>query len=475
MIIAGVDISKLTGLTQDSRKVEPGFLFAAFPGVQRDGRAYIQNALEQGASVILALEGTVLPAGANAQLITDANPRRLFAQIAAAFYERQPAHIAAVTGTNGKTSVSIFLAHIWAKLGYESASMGTLGIYGSKIAQAGSMTTPDTVTLHKQLAELAQSGVSHLAMEASSHGLDQYRLDGVKIVVAGFTNLSHDHLDYHSSMEAYFAAKARLFSEVLLSSGTAVLNADTPEFSTLEKICYDRGVRVISYGSTAREIKILSAQATGHGQNLKLEIFGTVYDLFLPLVGYFQAMNALCALGMAIALDEGRIAEALKALQTLPSAPGRLQKVTGHPSGAAIYIDYAHTPDALETVLKALRPHTARHLVCVFGCGGDRDAGKRSVMGKIAARLADQVIITDDNPRSENPETIRAMILSAANGAVEIGNRHSAIQTAIQNLQAGDVLLIAGKGHEQGQIFKDKTEPFDDVQEAVRCLQLLRS
>lgn len=475
-----IDVSALKGLTCDSRQVKDGYLFAAFPGGAQDGRAYIDEALAKGACAILAPSGTQLASTSKALLIAHENPRRYFAMLAAAYYKHQPAQIAAVTGTNGKTSVVSFLAHLWRALGYEAASIGTLGVHSGgvrsgKEAQAVSMTTPDASVLHAQLSHLAQSGISYLAMEASSHGLDQYRLDGVRIQVAAFTNLSRDHLDYHPTMEAYFEAKARLFKEVLPSTGTAVLNADIPEFLALRDICSARGVRVLSYGTHGETCKILGTQATGQGQNLKVSVLGKTYDLFLPLVGYFQALNALCALCMALAFDEDNTERAIKSLQTLPSAPGRLQSIEGHPAGAGIYVDYAHTPDALETVLKALRPHTTGQLVCVFGCGGDRDKGKRALMGSIAARLADSVIVTDDNPRSEAPESIRAEILTAAPGALEIPNRHSALQTAIQNLKAGDVLLIAGKGHEQGQIFKDRIEPFDDVQEVTRCLQLLRS
>ena len=352
-----------------------------------------------------------------------------------------------------------------------AASLGTLGLHGAGIDRSGSMTTPDTVTLHAELAELAKAKIDHLAVEVSSHGLDQYRLDGMKITVAGFTNLTRDHLDYHADMDEYFTAKARLFSEVLDEKGAAVLNADVPKFTALKALCDARGLRVISYGSQGRDLKITKRVPTGSGQNLSLEIFGKAHEVSLPLVGEFQAMNALCALGMVLAENESRLSDILKALENIKGAPGRLQYVSGHSRGAAIYVDYAHTPDALENVLKALRPHTQNKLVCLFGCGGDRDKGKRPVMGKIASLYADAVIVTDDNPRSEEPAQIRSEILAGAKGATEISGRREAIQTAVQKLEAGDVLVVAGKGHEQGQIFKTHTDPFDDVTEVKAAIK----
>jgi UDP-N-acetylmuramoyl-L-alanyl-D-glutamate--2,6-diaminopimelate ligase len=470
-MIAGVDIKALKGLTQDSRAVKSGYLFAAFPGTKVDGRAYIESAIAGGASVILAPLGTALPSNSNVQLVVDENPRKVFAKMVAAFYGAQPEHIAAVTGTNGKTSTAVFVTQLWEALGYKSASLGTLGLHGTGIDRSGSMTTPDTVTLHAELAELAKAKIDHLAVEASSHGLDQYRLDGMKITVAGFTNLTRDHLDYHADMDEYFTAKARLFSEVLDEKGAAVLNADVPKFTALKALCDARGLRVISYGSQGRDLKITKRVPTGSGQNLSLEIFGKAYEISLPLVGEFQAMNALCALGMVLAENESRLSDILKALENIKGAPGRLQYVSGHSRGAAIYVDYAHTPDALENVLKALRPHTQNKLVCLFGCGGDRDKGKRPVMGKIASQYADAVIVTDDNPRSEEPAQIRSEILAGAKSATEISGRREAIQTAVQKLEAGDVLVVAGKGHEQGQIFKTHTDPFDDVTEVKAAIK----
>lgn len=495
------DVKSLKGITQDSRQVHNGFLFGAFPGTKMDGRDYIKDAISNGASAILAPIGTVLPdliSAQNVTLITDKNPRLAFAKMAAEFYGLQPECTVAVTGTNGKTSVAHFVKQLWKSQDLKAVSIGTLGVRGlgdsDDSVRSSSMTTPDPVALHARLADMAAVGVTHLAMEASSHGLDQYRLDGVKVHAAGFTNLTHDHLDYHTDMEEYFAAKARLFSEILSDDGVAVLNADVPEYEALAGIAKGRGIKVLSYGEKGEDLKLLGTKTNPHGQVMKAVILGEDVELHLSLVGGFQAMNALCALGLVLAQeispsrhpdecqdlrDQGTkipasagmtIKSYITALEKLQGAPGRLQPVPGHPKNAAIYIDYAHTPDALETVLKALRPHTDGRLVCVFGCGGSRDRSKRRVMGKIAAELADHVIVTDDNPRSEDPAAIREEVLQGAQGAVEIGGRAKAIQAAVQELQDGDVLLIAGKGHEHGQIFADHTEPFDDFEEAKKAI-----
>lgn len=326
------------------------------------------------------------------------------------------------------------------------------------------MTTPDPVSLHAELTELAKAGIDHLAMEASSHGLEQHRLDGVRIAAAGFTNLTHDHLDYHGTMDDYLMAKVRLF-ELLSADGIAVLNADAPEFEFLKSRCGAR--RVLSYGFKGKDLRFVSRNAVAEGQSVELEIYGARHKLVLPLVGAYMAMNALCAYGMAQTDD-------IAALSRLQGAPGRLQAVSGHPRGAAVYVDYAHTPDALARVLEALRPHTSGKLVCVFGCGGDRDPLKRPIMGRIAAQQADLAIITDDNPRSEKPEAIRAAIRGSAGFRIkEIADRREAINYAIEQLQSGDVLVIAGKGHEQGQIFADHTDHFDDVEEATNSIKHL--
>ena len=454
----------ITGLTADSRAVEPGFLFAALPGTRVDGRDFIGQAIAKGARAILAPTGTVLPAAAtDVQLITDDRPRRQFARMAAAFYGKQPATIAAVTGTNGKTSTANFARQIWEKLGKSAASLGTLGITGPGpgMEQYGALTTPDPVALHASLAELAEAGITHLAMEASSHGLDQHRLDGVQVTAAGFTNLSRDHLDYHGTMEAYLEAKARLFDEILAPRGTAVLNADTPECEALAARAEAAGRRVMRYGAKGTDLRLDALVPQPRGLKLKLTVRGRSFDVTLPLAGAFQAANALCALGLVLA-DGADPDAAIGALETLVGVRGRLELVARHPNGAAVYVDYAHTPDALETVLMALRPHTRGRLVAVFGCGGDRDPGKRPVMGATVARLADLPIVTDDNPRNEDPATIRAAVMAACPGAEEIGDRAEAIRTAVAGLAPDDVLVIAGKGHETGQIVGEDVHPFDD-------------
>ncbi len=465
------DIRSLKGLTQDSRKVRPGYLFAALPGTQADGRDYIEDAINSGASVILGPEGVEV---SGATFITDDNPRRRFSLVAAEFYGAQPDYIAAVTGTNGKTSVVHFAQQLWEAIGAKAASLGTLGVHGAGRDHDGSLTTPDPVALHEELAALSKAGVTHVAMEASSHGLDQYRLDGVRVKAAGFTNLSRDHLDYHESMEGYLAAKRRLFADILGKKGVAVLNADIDEYDSLRSALENKNI--LSYGLKGEALKIVALIHHSHGQSVKLEIMGQNYDLNFPLPGDFQLMNALCALGLVVAEESGnkeRTEKLVKALENLKSAPGRLQPVEGHPQGAAIYVDYAHTPDALDHVLKALRPHTEGNLVCLFGCGGDRDKGKRPLMGKAAAESADVVIVTDDNPRSEGPAQIRKDIMEGVSEAKEIDGRREAIHQAVTDLQQGDVLVVAGKGHEQGQIFKDRTDPFDDVEEVTAAIREL--
>ena len=461
----------ILGLTADSRQVKRGFLFAALPGVKTDGAQFIDAAVKNGAVAVLARKGTKVPAGI--ALLEVDNPHRTASLLAAKFYGRQPENVAAVTGTNGKTSTAHFTQQIWAAMGHESASLGTLGVRGAGLDKSGALTTPDPVSLHAALAELADAGVTHLAMEASSHGLDQFRLDGVKIYAAGFTNITRDHLDYHEGMDDYLAAKARLFADILPAGGVAVLNADVSEFEDLKKICVTRGVKIIGYGQKGREIKLLRRTAIPDGQELLIDVGGKEYDVTLPLVGSFMAMNALCAMGLVMA--GGVSAEKIVPLmEKLQGAPGRLQLVGGHPAGAAVYVDYAHTPDALENILKALRPHTDGRLFCIVGCGGDRDPGKRPIMGRLADDLADVAIITDDNPRSEDPAKVRAAMMAVTKRAREIGGRREAIRTAVKELEKGDVLVIAGKGHEQGQIIGARVEPFDDVEEARAAIALVR-
>ncbi len=460
----------IRGLTADSRAVESGFLFAALPGIKVDGKMFISDAVKRGATVLLIDDAQSLTAlhreYPGVSVVVDPNPRLRLALMAARFYAPQPKTIAAVTGTNGKTSVAAFTRQIWQRVGHPAASLGTLGLVGPDFERGGALTTPDPVTLHRELQALARRDIDHVAVEASSHGLDQFRLDGLDIAAAAFTNLSRDHLDYHRTMEAYLAAKARLFGEVMPRGRAAVLNADTPEFESLARLCRSRSHTIYAYGTGVRtELRLLAARPGAAGQELDLKVLGRSYTVALPLVGRFQAMNALAALGLALATGAERDA-AVAALGGLAGAPGRMQHVATSPSGAPIYVDYAHTPDALENVLTALRPHCRGRLIVVFGAGGDRDAGKRAVMGEVATRLADVVIVTDDNPRSEDPALIRRSILAAAPGAVEIGDRGDAIARAIEMLQPGDLLVIAGKGHERGQIVGDVTHPFDDAEVA---------
>ncbi len=471
MILDGIDIK---GLTSDSRKVREGYLFAAFSGTKTDGTHFIEEAVKNGAVAIMALPGTACPDGV--KLIEVDNPRQAFARLAASFYDEQPDYIVAVSGTNGKTSTVHFAQQIWSALGKRAASLGTLGAHGKGISRYGSMTTPDPASLHEELAKLCKAGVTHLAMESSSHGLDQHRLDGVHVKAAAFTNLTRDHLDYHPDMESYFNAKCRLFKDLLDEDGVAVLNADVDEYQALRIICKARHVKVISYGEKGDDIKLLSRKAVPNGQDVQLSVFGKVYNLSIPLVGAFQVMNSLCALGLVLAENMAVQDEAVSLLEQLEAPPGRVQLVKADTTGKefSVYVDYAHTPDALENVLKALRPHTKNRLVCIVGCGGDRDPGKRPMMGKIANDLADLVVITDDNPRTEDPALIRKAMLETAPDAKEIGDRAQAILDMIKDLGDGDVLLIAGKGHEQGQIIGDRVEPFDDLLQAETAILALK-
>ncbi|MCR4378662.1 MAG: UDP-N-acetylmuramoyl-L-alanyl-D-glutamate--2,6-diaminopimelate ligase [Rhodospirillales bacterium] len=457
----GMDIA---GLTCDSRAVGSGYLFAALPGTQSDGRDFITSAVEKGAVCVLGPVGTV----AAVPVLESDNPRSVFARMAANFYPRQPETIAAITGTNGKTSTAFFLRQIWTQLGRKAASLGTIGVHGAGFNEPGKLTTPDPVKLHETLQRLADAGVSNLAMEASSHGLEQFRLDGVRVRAAGFTNITRDHLDYHGTMQAYLAAKLRLFSDVVEIGGAAVINADVPEAQEVVATARKRGLEIITYGRAGNTICVVEREAKAGGQRLSLRIGSQNFTIHLPLAGKFQAENALCALGLAIGLGAD-VADAVAALEKLEGVPGRMQYV-GAVNGADVYVDYAHTPDALENVLSALRPHTQNKLHVLFGCGGDRDPGKRAEMGAIAAKLADVVIVTDDNPRSEQPAAIRAQILTVAPGAQEIANRHDAIRTAVAALGHGDVLVLAGKGHEQGQIVGAEVLPFDDVMEAKAAI-----
>jgi UDP-N-acetylmuramoyl-L-alanyl-D-glutamate--2,6-diaminopimelate ligase len=456
------------GLTSDSRKVEPGFLFAALAGSKTHGARFVADAVAHGAVAVLGRPELADEAKAlGVRFIADENPRLGLARMAAEFYGAQPNLVAAVTGTKGKSSIVAFLREIWAALGKPAASLGTLGVVGPKGETPLSHTTPDPVEIHALLAQLKKDGVEHLALEASSHGLDQFRLDGVKIAAAGFTNITRDHMDYHQSFEHYLAAKLRLVDEVVAPDGVAVINADAEHADKFIAAAKRRGLRLITVGEGAETIQLASRRESGDAQELTIAFAGKSYQVLLPLAGAFQASNALVAAGLAIGLGENA-AKVFAALAHLKGAPGRMEKVAFAASGAPIYVDYAHTPDSLEKVLQALRPHTKNRLHLVFGCGGDRDKGKRPLMGQIAAALADSVMVTDDNPRSEDAAAIRRQILATAIGAREIGDRHAAIRTAIAALEPGDVLVIAGKGHETGQYVGGQVIPFSDREEAVK-------
>jgi UDP-N-acetylmuramoyl-L-alanyl-D-glutamate--2,6-diaminopimelate ligase len=459
-------VQDFTGLTSDSRKVKPGYLFAALAGTKTDGAKFVQDAVARGASAVLgtpALENDVAALGV--PFIPSENPRLGLARYAAAFYDAQPETVAAVTGTKGKSSIVAFLREIWTALGKPAASLGTVGVIAPNGVMPLSHTTPDPVEIHELLATLKADGVDHLAIEASSHGLDQHRLDGVRISGCGFTNITRDHMDYHATFEDYLAAKLRLFGEVVEQGGVAVVNADADHADRFIEAARARKLRLITVGMAGDTIRLVSL--TGHGDAQKLQVVyaGGTYDIDLPLAGTFQASNALVAAGLAIGLGE-EAGKVFAALEHLKGAPGRMEKVA-FVNGAPIYVDYAHTPDSLQKVLEALRPHTQNRLHVVFGCGGDRDRGKRPLMGAVAVKLADDVIVTDDNPRSEEPAAIRAEILAAATGAREIGDRAQAIQKAVAELQVGDVLVIAGKGHETGQQIKGEVYPFSDREQAV--------
>ena len=458
---------QIEGVTADSRKVRPGYLFAALPGAKVDGRSFAPRAVEQGAVAVLA--GREIEGLAQKTVIAS-DPRRAYALAAAAFWGAQPATCVAVTGTNGKTSVAAFCRQMFAGAGFKAASMGTLGV---RVSAPGSddeqitppgLTTPDAADVAELLARVAQGGVTHLALEASSHGIDQRRLDGVKLTAAGFLNLTQDHLDYHGTMGVYRAAKLRLFETLLTRGKTAVLNADSDAYPAFAAEAVSAGQTVMSVGEAGQGLQLLERVLLPHGQRLKLRFDGKTYDVGLPLAGAFQATNALVAAGLCIAAGLS-VEQALAGLETMEGAPGRLQRVGQGPRGGEAYVDYAHTPDGLETVLKALRPHVRGKLIVVFGAGGDRDRGKRPLMGKIAADLADVAIVTDDNPRSEVPAAIRAEILAGAAGAKEIGGRREAIRAGAALLEDGDILVVAGKGHEQGQTVGDVVHPFDDVTE----------
>lgn len=467
----------ITGLTADSRAVRPGFLFAALPGARADGRAFIAEAVARGAAAILAPEGTAWPEDVPPRpLLTDADPRRALALMAAAFHGKaQPGTVVAVTGTNGKTSTVDFLRQLWTLDGAQAASLGTLGLRAPGFDPGPSLTTPDPVALHGTLAALARAGITHAAMEASSHGLDQRRLDGVRLAAAGFTNLTRDHLDYHGSMAAYRAAKLRLFGALLGPGTAAAANADmeAETLAALSALAAARGLRLLTVGEAAgADVRLLAQQPLPEGQVLRLSAFGAAAEeVRLGLPGRFQADNAMLALALAAATGMAP-ARALALLPRLAGVRGRMELAARLPNGAAVYVDYAHTPDALERLLAALRPHVApggARLHVVFGAGGDRDPGKRPLMGAACARFADRCWVTDDNPRSEDPAAIRAAVLAGCPGGIDSGDRRAAIAAALGDLKPGDVLAVAGKGHESGQTIGAETTPFDDAA-VVRAL-----
>ncbi len=459
---------EITGVTADSRQVRPGYLFAALPGAKVDGRAFIAGALNAGAAAIIAPDDVT---GLAAPIVHARDVRRAYALAAAAFHQAQPPVVVAVTGTNGKTSVAAFCRQIFERLGHKAASMGTLGVRGpgdQPLTPPG-LTTPDAAEVSRWMATLAQQGVTHLALEASSHGIDQRRLDGVKLTAAAFTNLTQDHLDYHGTMGVYRAAKLRLFDALLPRGATAVLNADSDAFGAFAASARLNGQTLLSVGRNGQGLELVDRKPTPQGQTLKIRSGAKTHTVQLPLAGEFQASNALVAAGLCIATGEDA-EKVIAALEHLEGAPGRLQRV-GARAGGEAYVDFAHTPDGLQTMLEALRPHTRGRLIVVFGAGGDRDRTKRPQMGAIAERLADLAIVTDDNPRSEDPASIRAAILEAAPNAIEIGDRREAIFRAVSQLAEGDVLVVAGKGHEQGQLIAGVTHPFDDVAVTAEALR----
>jgi UDP-N-acetylmuramoyl-L-alanyl-D-glutamate--2,6-diaminopimelate ligase len=465
---------EITSVTSDSRKAGPGVLFAALPGVARDGADFAPQAVVAGAAAVIC--GRDLP-GLPVPVVVSEDPRRAYALAAAAFHGRQPQVVVAVTGTNGKTSVAGFRRQIAAAGGRLSASMGTLGVRISGpgledvVLTPPGLTTPDAGDIAALLAELAGRGVADLALEASSHGIDQRRLDGVRLSAAAFLNLTQDHLDYHGDMASYQAAKLRLFDTLLPRGAPAVLNADSPAFPAFAAAATLAGAEVITFGTRGRDLRLAARDPRPGGQVLTLEHAGRTWRVDLPLAGAFQAMNVMAAAGLGLAVGEAP--EALfAALEGLTGAPGRLQRVGSGPRGGEAYVDYAHTPDGLDTVLTALRPHAAGRLLVVFGAGGDRDRTKRPLMGEVAGRLADLAIVTDDNPRSEDPAAIRAEVLAGAAGLKEIGDRRKAIRAAVSALGDGDILVVAGKGHEQGQVISGVVHPFDDVAETLAALEM---
>jgi UDP-N-acetylmuramoyl-L-alanyl-D-glutamate--2,6-diaminopimelate ligase len=464
-LVGPVGDAEVTGFAIDHRKVAPGTVFGAFQGARVNGEDYIADAIAAGAIAVVArAEATV----AGAAHIADPQPRRLFARLAARFFAPFPETVVAVTGTNGKTSTVELTRQLWRMLGHKAASIGTLGVTTAVDQVSTGLTTPDIVTFLANMHGLKREGITYAAFEASSHGLDQYRTEGLPVRAAAFTNLSRDHLDYHGTMDAYFAAKMRLFDEVVDGDGTAVVWADDDWSARAIEHVTRRGLTLMTVGTRGEALRLVARTPTQLGQALTVEAAGGTHKVILPLIGAYQAANALTAAGLVIATG-GDIAQVLGLLARVQPVRGRLERAVITRAGAPVYVDYAHTPDGLRAAIEALRPHTRGRLIVVFGAGGDRDAGKRPLMGRVATDMADHVIVTDDNPRGEDPAAIRAAILGGAPGAVEIGGRRAAIAAAIAEAKAEDIVLLAGKGHEQGQIIGDRVLPFDDVTVARDC------
>lgn len=464
---------EIKGITADSRKVKNGWLFAVLKGSKDKGNIYIESALKEGAAIILSdtpIEYSNIPQ------IQSSNPRRTFAQIAALFYKKQPQTCIAVTGTNGKSSIVHFTKELWENIGLKAASLGTLGQQATGLPNVESLSTPAPSALHKMLSDVANEGIEHLALEASSHGLDQHRLSGVTLTAAAFTNLTRDHLDYHGDMPHYLKSKLKLFTEILPENGTAILNADEDSFRDFQKAALSRGQKIISYGYKSDDIKILKTTPLAEGMKIELSVYGEKYQLKTSLIGSFQAHNAAAALGLVLAdIDKSQYEDAIKAIEKLTSVSGRMEKAVTAPNGAIAYIDYAHTDAAMQSAMKALRPHCPKRLICVFGAGGNRDKGKRPLMGKAAIDCADYVIITDDNSRDEEPAQIRKDILKGcdvennSHRIIEVDGRANGIKAAFKEAQPEDVIFIAGKGHETSLMIKGVKHEFDDRIEAIKA------
>lgn len=457
--------TQVTGFAIDHRKVAKGTIFGAFQGARVNGEDFIGQAVAAGAVAVVARPGAKVE---GAPHLADENPRRLFARLAARFFAPFPEVCIAVTGTNGKTSTVELTRQLWRALGYKSASIGTLGVTTSVDQVSTGLTTPDIVTFLSNMAGLRKEGITHAAFEASSHGLSQYRTEGLPVQAGAFTNLSRDHLDYHGDMESYFEAKMRLFDEVVSDGGAAVVWADDPKSADVTERARRRGLKLFTVGEAGEALRLAAREPTHLGQRLVIAAEGSEYRIDLPLIGAYQAANALVAAGLVIAT--GVAADrVLPMLSRVQPVRGRLERAVLTKAGAPVYVDYAHTPDGLRAAIEALRPHTRGRLITVFGAGGDRDPGKRPMMGRVASELSDFVIVTDDNPRSEDPVVIRSAIMAGAPGAREVDGRRAAIAAAIAEAEADDIVLLAGKGHEQGQVIGDRVLPFDDVEVAREC------